>query len=169
MGHHVPLYLMNFGTRNFFGTTTFGIRHISAAQTGSYKSTPSMTLILDSNASILSWSTLSDDLALWDSLANASTIVGASAGVADCTNIGFCWGSWPCSLILSSSWTVVGAWLTVTGRLEGPTPEVFLNVYLSKLVRRATLVFRDSNSSWKWASRWARSSSSMFLAWSRVL
>jgi hypothetical protein len=57
----------------------------------------------------------------------------------------------------------------VTGRLEGPTPEVFLNVYLSKLVRRATLVFRDSNSSWKWASRWARSSSSMFLAWSRVL
>jgi hypothetical protein len=36
-------------------------------------------------------------------------------------------------------------------------------------VRRAMLVFRDSNSSWKWASRWAHSSSSMFLARSRVL
>jgi hypothetical protein len=48
-----------------------------------------MTLILASNAFILSWSMLSDDLALWDSLANASMTVGTSAGVADYTNIGF--------------------------------------------------------------------------------
>jgi len=146
-------------------------RHISAAWTESYKSTPSiiLILILASSASILSWSMLSDDLALWDSLANAFMTAGAGAGVADYTNAGLCWGSWLCSLILSSGWAIVGIWLKVTDWLEGPSPEVFLSVCSSKLVRWATLVFRDSNSSWKWASRWARSSSYMFLARSRVL
>jgi len=106
-----------------------------------------MTLIMASNASILSWSMLSDDLALWGSLADASMTVGVGAGVADGKNVGFCYGSWPCSLILSSDWTIVGAWLKVTGHLEGPSPEVFLSVCSSKLMWRATLVFRDSNSS----------------------
>jgi hypothetical protein len=46
-------------------------------------------------------------------------------------------------------WAVVGVWLKVTGRLEGPSPEAFLKVCSSQLVRRATLVFRDSNSYWK--------------------
>jgi len=147
MRHCVPLYLMDSRTRNFYRTTTFGTKHISAAHTGSYKSTLSITLILASSASILSWSMLSDDLALWDSLANAFMIVGAGAGVADCTNVGLCWGPWPCSLILSSGWAIVGIWLKVTGQLEGPSPEVFLSVCSSKLVRRVTLVFRDSNSS----------------------
>jgi hypothetical protein len=85
-------------------------------------------LILASSASILSWSMLLDDLALWDSLANASMTVGAGAGVAYFTNVGFYWGSRPYSLILSSGWTVVRAWLKVTDRLERPSPEVFLNV-----------------------------------------
>jgi hypothetical protein len=49
-------------------------------------------------------------------------IVGAGAGVADCTNVGFCWGSWPYSFILSSGWTVVGDWFKVTDRLEGLSP-----------------------------------------------
>jgi hypothetical protein len=53
--------------------------------------------------------------------------------------------------------------------LQGPSLEAFLSVCSSKLVRRATLTFRDSNSSWKWTSYWARSSSSMFLARSQVL
>jgi len=160
---------MNSGTQNFFGTTAFGTKHISAARTGSYKFTPSMTLILASSAAIWSWSMLLDDLALSDSLANTSMTVRAGAVITDCTNIGLCWGSWPCSLIISSGWAVFGVWLKVTGWLEGPLPEVFLNIYSSKLVRLATLVFRDSNSSWKWASRWAHSSSSMFLARSWVL
>jgi len=169
MGHCAPLYLMNSGTQNFFETATFGTRHISVAHTGSYKSTPSTTLILASSTSILSWSMLSDDLALWDSWVNALMTIRAGAGVADYTNAGLCWGSWPCSLILSSGWAIVRVWLKMTGRLEGPSPKVFLSVCSSKLVRWATLVFRGSNSSWKWASRWAHSSSSMFLAQSRVL
>jgi hypothetical protein len=37
MGHCVPLYLMNSGTQNFFGTTTFETKHISTARTRSYK------------------------------------------------------------------------------------------------------------------------------------
>jgi hypothetical protein len=74
--------------------------------------------------------------------------VRAGASVDDCTNAGLCWGFWPCSLILSLGWVVVRVWLKVTGRLEGPSPEVFLSVCSSKLVRRATLVFRGSNSSW---------------------
>jgi hypothetical protein len=36
-------------------------------------------------------------------------------------------------------------------------------------VGQATLVCKDSNSSWKWASQWARTSSFMFFARSRVL
>jgi len=80
MGHCVPLYLMNSGTQNFFGTTTFGTRHIVAARTGSYKSTPSMTLILASSVAML------DYLAWWDSLTNASMTARAGADVADCTN-----------------------------------------------------------------------------------
>ena len=53
--HCVSVYLMNSGTQNFFSTTIFGTRHIFAARTGSYKSTPSMTLILASNDAILSF------------------------------------------------------------------------------------------------------------------
>ena len=90
MGHCVLLYLMNLGIQNFFGTTTFGTRHISAALTGSYKSTPSIPLILASNAAILSRSMLSDDLALRDSLSNAFMTVGAGVGDADYTNAGLC-------------------------------------------------------------------------------
>jgi hypothetical protein len=89
--------------------------------------------------------------------------VRAGAGVADCTNAGLGWGFWPCSLILSLGWAVVRVWLKVTDRLEWPSPDVFLSVCSSKLVRQATLVFRFSNSSWKWGSRWAHSSSYMFL------
>jgi len=36
---------------------------------------------------------LSDDLALWGSLADASMTVGVGAGVADGKNVGFCYGS----------------------------------------------------------------------------
>ena len=50
----------------------------------------------------------------------------------------------------------------MTGRLEGPSLEAFLSVCSSKLMRRATLAFRDSNSSWKWMLRWARSVSNVF-------
>ena len=105
------------GNTKLFGTTIFGTRHISTAQTA--------TLILASSATILSWSMLSDDLALWDSLANVSMTSVVGASVAECINAGLCWGSWPCSLTLSSSWAVVGIWLNVSGRLEGPSPEVF--------------------------------------------
>ena len=49
-----------------------------------------MTLSFASSASILAWSMILDDLALWDSLADASMTVEAGAGVADCTNVGFC-------------------------------------------------------------------------------
>jgi hypothetical protein len=104
-------------------------------------------LIRASNTIILSWWMLLDDLALRDSLANAFMTVRAGASDVDYTNAGLCWGSWPYSLILSSGWTVVGVWLKMTGQLEGPSPEAFPSVRSSKLVRRATLVFRDSNSS----------------------
>jgi hypothetical protein len=30
-GHYVPVYLINLGTQNFFGTIILGTRHISAA------------------------------------------------------------------------------------------------------------------------------------------
>jgi len=52
-----------------------------------------MTLILASSASISFGSMLSDDLALWDSLADAFMTVEAGAGVADGKNVGFCYGS----------------------------------------------------------------------------
>jgi len=85
MGHCVPIYLMNSGTRNFFGTTIFETKYISAART-LYKSTLSMALILASNATILSMS--SDDLVLWDLLANASEV-----SASDYTDGGLCRGS----------------------------------------------------------------------------
>jgi len=169
MGYCVPVYLRNSGTHNFFETTTFGTRHIFVARNGSYKSTPSMALIRASNAAILFWSMPLDDLVLWDSLVNGSMTTGAAGGGIECTNAGLYGGSWSCSLNVSSGWAVAGGWTKIAGRLEEPSPEVFLNVCSSKLERRATLAFRDSNSSWKWASWWARSSSSMFLARSQVL
>jgi len=51
------------------------------------------------------------------------------------------------SLFLSG-WAVARGWTKIAGWLEGPSPEVFLNVCSSKLVRRATFALRDSNSSW---------------------
>ena len=74
--------LINSGTQNFFGNTTFETRYIYATSTGSYKFTPSMTLILAFNVTILSWSIPSD----------ASIIVGVAVGVdtADCMKAGFC-------------------------------------------------------------------------------
>jgi hypothetical protein len=51
-----------------------------------YKSTLSMALILASNATILSMS--SDDLVLWDLLANA-----LEASASDYTDVGLCRGS----------------------------------------------------------------------------
>jgi hypothetical protein len=65
----------------------FGTKHISTAYTGSYKSTPSIALILASNVAILSWSISLDDFVLWDSLANTSTIVEVSAGIIVYTNV----------------------------------------------------------------------------------
>jgi len=108
MGYCVPVYLINLGTQNFFGTTIFGTRHISTAYTKLYKFTPSIALILASSVVILSWSMSSNDLVLWDSLANSSIITRAGAGVADYTNAGLCWGSWPCSPILSLGWAIIG-------------------------------------------------------------
>jgi len=149
MEHCVPLYLMNSRTRNFFEITIFGTRHISIARTRSYKSTPLMTLILASSATILFWSMLSDDLTLWDSLANAFMAVGPDTGVADYTNVRLYCGSWPCLVILSSGWAAVEVWLKMTSRLKGPSSETFLSVCLSKLVRQAILAFTDSKSSRK--------------------
>jgi len=74
---------MNLETQNFYGITTFGIRHISTACIGSYKSTPLIAFILASNAVILSWLISLDDFVLWDSLENVSTTVGADVGVVD--------------------------------------------------------------------------------------
>jgi len=85
MGHYVSVYLMNFGTQKLYGTTMFGTRHIFAAFTRSYKSTPSIALILASNVVILSWSILLDDLVLWDSFANVYTTAGVGTSIVGCT------------------------------------------------------------------------------------
>jgi len=140
MRHYVLVYLINSGTRNFFATTIFGIRHFFVGWTGSYKSTPSIAMILAFSVAILSWSMPSDDLVLWDLLANAFTITGVGVNVVACTDAGLCWGSWPCSPILSLGWAVVGIWTKVMGWLEGPSLEAFfLSVCSSKLVRRVHL------------------------------
>jgi len=111
-----------------------------------------MALIRGSNADILSWSMPLDDLVLWDSLAKGSMNAGAGADGIKWTNAGLYIGSWPCSLIISSGWAIAEGGTKIAGRLEGPSPTAFLSVFSSKLMRRATLAFRDSNSSWKWAS-----------------
>jgi len=147
MGHCVLVYLINSGTWNFVATTIFRIRHFFVGWTGLYKSTPSIAMILTSSVAILSWSMPSDDLVLQDLLENAFTIAGVGVGVVACTEAGLCWGSWPCSSILSSSWAVVAIWKKVMDWLEGPSLEAFLSVCSIKLVRRVTLAFRDSNSS----------------------
>ena len=113
---------MNLGTQKFFGTTTFGIRHISTACIGSYKSTPLIALILASNVVILSWSISLDDFDLWDSLENVFTTIGADVGAVDYTNARLYWWSWPYSPTISLSWVVVWVWTKVTSRLEGLSP-----------------------------------------------
>jgi len=87
----------------------------------------------------------SDGLVLWDSLTNASATAGVGTDVVDYTNVGLCQGSCACSPIISSGWFAG----KVAGLVEGPSPEVFLSACSSKLVRRATLSFREFNSSWK--------------------
>ena len=84
-GNYVLVYLINLGTRNFFGITMFGTIHISTTCTGSYKFTPSMTLILAFSITILSWSIPFHDF----------IIFGFATGVAaaNCTKAGFCCGS----------------------------------------------------------------------------
>ena len=149
MGYCVLLYLMNSGIRNFFGIIIFGIKYISVVRIGLYKFIFLMVLSLVFNVFILVWLMLSDDLVLWDLLADVFTTVGDGAGVVDCINVGFCWGFWLCSFIFFSGWTVVGAGLKVIGWLEGFLSEVFFSVCLSKLVRWVIFIFRDFNSSCK--------------------
>ena len=56
--------------------TTFGIRHISAAQMRSYKSTPLIALNFAYNAAILSYMMSSKYFILYDSLEYASKLLG---------------------------------------------------------------------------------------------
>jgi len=161
---------MNSGTHNFFGITTFEIRHIFAAFTRSYKSTPSIALILASSVVILSWSISLDDLIIWVSFMNVFMIMGAGTGVINCTNAGLYWGSWACSPITSSGWVAVWFWTKMAGLLERPLPKALRSAYSSKLVRWATLNFKNPTlSDSVRASQWVRSLFSMFLSWSWVL
>jgi len=84
------MYLINFGTQNFFSRTIFKIIHIFAAYMGHSNLPLSIALLLDSSV-ISSSSISSDDFILWDLFVNVSETVGVDVSVIDSINVGLCW------------------------------------------------------------------------------
>ena len=98
LGYSNPVYLINYGTLNFFVYHLFGTRHILAALTGSQISNPVIALNLSSQTTYLSCSMIYCGRNLsrcnWASNQNACCSLWSNSGI--CLQVLWVDDNWSC-------------------------------------------------------------------------